>query len=142
MFVPLENEAVLTGHSVLNRGLSAKRKEELGPRCVYFWFWSLVFEQLTHLTNFVKSKKAKDKKGDFVFTKWLQSFCWFLLAWASMPATGTVKLLANPEASLLRPLHALVEATTVSGLALGPFARAACGMGATSLQIMDYFESK
>eukprot|EP01061_Rhynchopus_euleeides_P018819 TRINITY_DN31042_c1_g1_i1.p1 TRINITY_DN31042_c1_g1~~TRINITY_DN31042_c1_g1_i1.p1 ORF type:complete len:243 (+),score=106.58 TRINITY_DN31042_c1_g1_i1:53-781(+) len=148
IFLPLENEAVYTAQGVLNRQMTPQRKEELGPRCVYFWFWSLVFEQVGHLIKFVRQhqRQAKGEQGEegdrFVLGQWVQSFLWFLMAWASMPATGTVKLLQNPEGSLLKPLHLLVEKTTVNGIALSPLTRAACGLGATALQISDYFESK
>ena len=146
LFLPLENIAVLTQHGVLNRSVDAARKAELGPRCVYFWFYSLAFEHVHHALSLAKlqSSSAEERaaKTTAIVKKWLQCTLWFVMAWASMPATGTVQLLSNPTQSLLRPLHLFVEMTTVNGISVGPFTQAACGLAATALQIDGVLEEE
>jgi len=143
MFFPMENIATLTGKAVLNRGAVASRKGEYGPRCVYFWFWSLVFAQISHITALARlstdSSEEGQKKMRNKVKSWISSLCWFIMAWGCMPAKGTtVKLLSNPQSSILRPLHMLVEKTTVSQLPVSEFTKGMCGVVATFIAIMDY----
>eukprot|EP01060_Flectonema_neradi_P037319 TRINITY_DN7480_c0_g1_i6.p1 TRINITY_DN7480_c0_g1~~TRINITY_DN7480_c0_g1_i6.p1 ORF type:complete len:261 (+),score=40.54 TRINITY_DN7480_c0_g1_i6:63-785(+) len=143
LFFPMENIAVCAGNGIICRDVPAARKAEYGGRAVYFWFWSLFFEQLHHAASLMKlnTKQASEKdkeKSAGIISAWTKSFLWFILAWGSMPINGqTVKLLQNPETSFLRPLHALVEATTVPGLQISPFAKAAVGLAATLLTLKD-----
>eukprot|EP01064_Diplonema_japonicum_P018325 TRINITY_DN27019_c0_g1_i1.p1 TRINITY_DN27019_c0_g1~~TRINITY_DN27019_c0_g1_i1.p1 ORF type:complete len:248 (+),score=54.62 TRINITY_DN27019_c0_g1_i1:50-793(+) len=142
IFLPMENIAVYAGNGVMARDVSAERKAEYGPRCVYFWFYSLVFEQLTYILKLAKLKKKpdsaeKEQEVQGILKKFLQAFLWFIMAWGSMPQQGTIKLLQNPEASFLKPLHSLVELTTVNGITLGPWTKAMCGMIPTVMTISD-----
>eukprot|EP01059_Diplonema_ambulator_P015743 TRINITY_DN26930_c0_g1_i1.p1 TRINITY_DN26930_c0_g1~~TRINITY_DN26930_c0_g1_i1.p1 ORF type:complete len:247 (+),score=91.16 TRINITY_DN26930_c0_g1_i1:54-794(+) len=139
-FLPMENIAVYAGNGVVARNVPAERKAEYGPRCVYFWFWALVFEQLAYITKILKlntkpDTAEKETEVKSLLKKLLSAFCWFMMAWASMPQKGTVKLLQNPETSLLKPLHTLVELTTINGIALGPWSRAMCGLIPTAISI-------
>ena len=143
LFVPMENIAVCAGNGIICRDVPAERKGEYGARAVYFWFWSLVFEQLQHGASLVKlnkkqpSEKDKERSANII-ASWTKSFLWFILAWGSMPTNGqTVKLLQNPETSFLRPLHSLVEATTVPGIELSAFTKAVVGLAATVLTLKD-----
>ncbi|KAJ9472759.1 Gim5A protein [Diplonema papillatum] len=140
-FLPAENTAVLTSHGVMCRNVPPEKKAGFGPRAVYFWFWSLVFENIAHVLTLIKlqnegTSQETKKKMNAVINKWVEAACWFLLAWASMPQTGKgVQLMLNPEASIFRPLHSLVEATSVPGISLSPFLRGVCGLVPTVLAI-------
>eukprot|EP01062_Namystynia_karyoxenos_P024525 TRINITY_DN19575_c0_g1_i1.p1 TRINITY_DN19575_c0_g1~~TRINITY_DN19575_c0_g1_i1.p1 ORF type:complete len:292 (+),score=112.75 TRINITY_DN19575_c0_g1_i1:91-876(+) len=139
-FAYSEAVIIFTNNGIINKGMDAKRKAQLGPRCIWFFFWGLLIGQAKVVVELLRLQKSGEPEEEGkkqlshadLLKQWAGMFFWWLVAFGSMPRDGSaVQLLADPASSIFRPLHTLVEKTTVPGLPAGPWTMQLFGLVAT-----------
>eukprot|EP01065_Artemidia_motanka_P023295 TRINITY_DN2780_c0_g2_i1.p1 TRINITY_DN2780_c0_g2~~TRINITY_DN2780_c0_g2_i1.p1 ORF type:complete len:282 (+),score=79.90 TRINITY_DN2780_c0_g2_i1:68-847(+) len=140
-FYATEAGIILTKNGVINKNMSEARMAQLGPRCVWFFFWGLVLEQtriIMELVALQKQPESADNKSKRkgLLKSWLGTFLWFLVAAGSMPRDGSAaQLLEKPVGSLFSVFHTLMEKTTLPGMAAGPWTMQLFGLVATVMPL-------
>jgi len=130
---------IFTKAGIINRKENMEKVlGRLGPRCVWFFFWGLLTEQIRIWLMLSKMPDTEKEKKNGLLRGWLGYFLWFLVAWAGQPKGGVkAGLLANPEAgSVLLPFHRIMEMTTVPGLPTTGFQNNVLGLLASAMPVM------
>jgi len=137
-FATSELLIIFTKAGIINRKENMEKVlGRLGPRCVWFFFWGLLVEQIRFWIQLSNLRDTEKEKKNGLLRSWLGYFLWFLVAWAGQPRNGVkAGLLANPEGSVLLPIHRLMEMTTVPGLPVTGFQGNVLGLVASLMPVM------
>eukprot|EP01062_Namystynia_karyoxenos_P008757 TRINITY_DN13093_c0_g1_i1.p1 TRINITY_DN13093_c0_g1~~TRINITY_DN13093_c0_g1_i1.p1 ORF type:complete len:367 (+),score=115.17 TRINITY_DN13093_c0_g1_i1:91-1101(+) len=126
-----EAQCVLTAAGAINRTMSPERKAQLPARCVWFFFWALLFGQLRCFLQLTEcTSRESRRRREHLQKSCFGQFLWWVLAWAMLPRDRSVRIFGDPLQPPSR-LQRIATAVTAPGLQLGPWAMHCIGLLAT-----------